>query len=260
MKLSHIAEQPHFIKALVYGYFGAGKTFFAGTASDHEEMQPVLLARAEDGALTIRGKDAMVTPRIDTMAKFDEVFNNLANKRKGWEFNTVILDSGTALLQTCLEEVVERNASGDPSKSTDRISIRDFGDANFMMRKRIRQLFMLPMHVIVTALVREEYNTSDPETRLKRGPVMCSPDFTPKLRDQVMAFADFVWHIHAKSDGTRVLITQPVKRGTTLWLAKSRGEEFSRHLPVEVENPRLPQLLEMMKAAYAAESKQEESK
>ena len=245
MKIVDIRYEPIFMKCVVYSHFGVGKTLLAGTAADEPEMRDVLLIRAEDGSTTIRHKNLKATKLVASVSEVDDLFWKLMNKKKGFEtFKTVIIDSGTALLQTCLEEVVEKNCKKDKSKDPDRVSIRDWGDANFILTKLFRHYFDLPMNVIVTALVREDFNTDDPEERARRGPTLCRPDFNPKLANRIQAFADFVWSMHRKSDGTRVLLTQP--KGS--WTGKTRGEEYAEQLPVEVENPTLPKLYQLLKS------------
>ena len=245
MKLIDPQTEPVFMKAIIFAHFGVGKTRLAGTAVDDPDMKDVLLIRAEDGSTTVRNKHITATHRVSSVSEVSDLFWKLANKHKDYKrFKTVIIDSGTALLQTCVEEVVERNCKKDTKKDPDRVTIRDWGDANFILTRLFRQFFDLPMHVIVTALVREEFNTSDPEDRMARGPVNCMPDFNPKLARRIMAFADFVWSLHIDKDGkTRKLLTQP--KGA--WCAKTRGEEFAEALPEHVDNPTLPQLYQLLR-------------
>jgi hypothetical protein len=253
MKLHSLAEQPVYIKALIYGYFGAGKTRLCGTAAEHPEMKDVLLIKCEDGSLTIKHQDAQATDLIKSVSDLDDVFWSLANKKKGYEtFKTVIIDSGTEALTMCVQEVVEKNCETDKSKDPDRVTIRDWGDANFIMTRLFRRFRDLPMHVLVTAQVREEFKTDDPSARLKTGPSICMPDFTPKLATRVMQYMDFVWALSVASDGvTRKLLTRP--KG--VWRAKTRGEEFANALGDVVENPTMPELFELLKKTSKQEGK-----
>jgi hypothetical protein len=214
-------------------------------------MKDVLLIKCEDGSLTIKHQDAQATDLIKSVSDLDEVFWGLANKKKGYEtFKTVIIDSGTEALTMCLQEVVEKNCEVDKTKDPDRVSIRDYGDANFIMTRLFRRFRDLPMHVFITAQVREEYKSDDPATRMKTGPNICLPDFTPKLATRVMQYMDFVWALHVDKDGVRKLLTRP--KG--VWRAKTRGEAFADALGEVVSNPTLPELFELLKKTSQKES------
>ena len=259
MKIFDIGDEEVYIKALVYALYGVGKTRFAGTAAEHPKMRDLLLVRCEDGHATITHQACKMTPKIRSMKEMEKLFWDLSEKRtqtfttvndKGekvterYDFanvRTVIIDSGTALLQTCLEEVVAEKIKKDKDKEPFP-TIRDFGIANFMMTKLLRQFFDLEMNVILTALVREDYNTSDPEDRMRRGPSLCRPDFTPKLANRVMSFADSVWWMEAKQNGDRILHTQP----KTPWVAKTRGDVFAKELPDAIKDPDLPNIYNLL--------------
>jgi hypothetical protein len=258
MRIVDITDEDVWMKAIIYAPFGVGKTRLCGTAAEHEEMRDVLLMRCEDGKATITHQAIKMTPRIRTIGEARQLFWNLANRKKAsfksadgesvhYDYGavkTLIIDSGTALLQTCVEEVVAKNCEKDPKKDPDRVTIRDWGDANFILTKLFREFFDLPMNVLVTALVREDYNTDDPEDRVRRGPVLCRPDFNPKLANRVMAFADFVWWMSMNKDGTRILHTQP----EGAWVAKTRGDVYASKLPAKIGNPTLPKLYTVLKS------------
>jgi hypothetical protein len=263
MRISDIASEDVYTKAIIYAPFGAGKTQLCGTAAEHQDMRDVLLMRCEDGKATITHQQLKMTPRIASIKEARDLFWDLANKRKAkfknaegeteeYDYSkvrTLIIDSGTAMLQTTIEEVVAKNCKDNPGKDPDRVTIRDWGDANFILTKLFRQFFDLPMNVLLTALVREDYNTDDPDARMRRGPVLCRPDFNPKLANRVMAFADFVWWISVKGDGTRILHTQP----DGAWVAKTRGDIFAGKLPSKIPNPTLPKIYNLLRSVQPKE-------
>ena len=237
MKLENTNETPLYLKALIYGPFGIGKTMLAGTACDVEAMRGVLLVRAEDGALTIKNNAVRATPLIDTIKLADEVYFGLAQRSPEFAgIKTVVFDSISAMLQTVLREVVDTNCRKNSNKDPNLPSQHDYGQMTFIMRRMIRRFAALPMNVIFTALLRERFNTDDEAEKMKRGPVLCMPDLTPKVAEDAMAAVDMVWALNAKADGTRVLLTQ--RSGA--WVAKTRGEEFAKALAPKLENPTLP--------------------
>lgn len=245
MKLEQGDETPLYFKALIYGPFGVGKTFFAGGALDVPEMEDVLWLKCEDGAMTIKHRTFETSPLIEKMEQIDDAFWSLAQRKKGFEnFKCVVLDGGSALLQTVLRQIVDMNCAKNPNKDPFLPSQHDYGQMTFNMRRIIRRFTQLPMHVIITAMLREQYDTDDELEKIKRGPKRCVPDFTPKVGEDAMAAVDMVWPLMAKENGTRVILTQ--RKGP--WMAKTRGELFAKQLGPMIENPSLPAIFEILKA------------
>jgi len=237
------SETTPFFKALIYGHFGVGKTQFAGTASDCEAMRDVLFVRIEDGTMTVRHKDHIELSRVvKKVADVETIFWRLAQGKADNPIRTVVLDSGTDLVQLCREEVVAKNCAKNPNKDKDQISLRDHGDVNFILTRLFRMFRDLPMHVIITALVTERFNTDDPDEKMKRGPVQCLPAFPPMLGSRVMAYVDHVWSIHRRENGSRFMLTQP--KGP--WTAKTRNDLFAVAIGTVIENPTLPTIMQLL--------------
>lgn len=253
-ELIDLDSTPFWLKLLLYGPYNSGKTHLAGTAEDHEDLSPVLLIRAEEGSFTVRGKGVKSVKRVKSVKEFDAIFWALVNNKPPYdEIRTVVLDSGTALVQTVVEEVVAKNVrDSKKDKDPDLVSIRDWGQVNFILRKRFRDLYELPKHVIVTALDRLEWKTDDAEERAKQGPSKCIPDFPPKLGRTMMASADFVWSLTVDDSEKRALYTRAHKDSKQCSHAgKTRGDAFRKVLPpkVEGENMSLPRIWNLMKQA-----------
>src|SRR5262245_41956212 len=68
---------PDWVSLFIYGEPGVGKTWFVGTAQDHEATSPMLLLDIEGGTTTLRKrKDLDVIP-VRSMQKLVEVQNML---------------------------------------------------------------------------------------------------------------------------------------------------------------------------------------
>src|SRR5690606_7158987 len=65
-----------FLKILLYGYPGIGKTVLAATANDDPRMSPALLVDFEGGTLSIADKDVDVV-RVTAFKQFNEVYDFL---------------------------------------------------------------------------------------------------------------------------------------------------------------------------------------
>ena len=64
-------ESSRYLKLLVYGGFGVGKTFLAGTAAEVASMNDVLLISAESGDLTLDSGDKPDFENIDSIPVTD---------------------------------------------------------------------------------------------------------------------------------------------------------------------------------------------
>jgi len=245
MILSPIAETPRYLKAVIYGEFGVGKTQLCGTACDDPDMQDSLLVCVEDGALTLSNASVMRTPLITTLAQLDEIHTGLYKRDKQWaRFKTVLIDGVSALNQLALRIVVASNCASNPNKDPNFPSQRDYGQTTFIMSRLLHNFFSLPMNVICTGLLRKGFDTDDEQEKLKRGPRICAPDVTPKVRDILCSTADMVWPLQAQESGKRLLLTQ--RKGP--WIAKTRGAQFAKALGPVVEDPTLPKIMAILRS------------
>lgn len=231
------------LKVLLYGPWGTGKTLFAMSAARHPQMAPVLVVNVEDGTSTGSNLDGvMETEPLDKVADADEVFWNLANGSKGYTgFRTVIIDSASALAQMAISESARANAKAN--KSELRVSQQDYLDATVIMRDLLRRYRNLDMNVIATSSLREDFDVTKPEDKLKRGAAKAGPDFNPALSKALNHVFDHVWALVLDDNGTRTLLTQ---RSTDhVYTGKSRGLEFADALGPEVSNPSLPDIFDL---------------
>lgn len=235
MQTHKIGSGPLYLKALIYGSWGVGKTLLASTAALHPEMGPALVANLEGGTITasnIEGVDE--TEQLFTVKDLDQLFWELANGSEGFaHYKTIIIDSGSALSQMCLVECARANSKAN--KQEFRLSQQDFGDNMVIVQDILRRFRNLPKHVIVTAGLREDFDVTQQIDKLKRGPASCSPDFPPALGKRLAHTFDHVWCLSVDEDGTRQLLTQ----SSGPYHAKTRGKEFAEALGAVVKDPSL---------------------
>ncbi len=236
-----IGTAPLYLNPIIAGPKGSGKTLLACTAALSEKMGPAILVNLEDGGVTASNIDNCdETQQLATFADVHEVFWSLANQAEGWDhYKTVIIDSGSALQAMNIVEVARSNGKGAHEF---RVTQQDWGDSTRMVLELLRRFKALPMHTIVTAGVREYFDTDDPVQKLRRGSVKITPDFTPALADKLMYLYDHVWYLGIGEDGeTRQLLT----RDSGAYRAKTRGKEFADTLGEVVENPNLAEIFNL---------------
>jgi phage nucleotide-binding protein len=243
MQLYRIDEGDVLLKLLIYGEFGSGKTWLAGTAADHPALRDILFVTCEGGELTVRGQDMMKTEKIESTRQIQEVLDSLVHQREGYaRFRSVVIDSITAVRDIFLEELLSQKG-----RKLDVPTIQEWGLVNVHIRRIVRHFVNLPMNVIFTCLPRFYYPKAKDENPAL-DPVEVSPDFSRKLSNAICAMVDHVWYIYedgTKEDPTqRSLLTQP----TGIYAAKTRGKLFSAEIGQMVTNPSLPKLYDTLLA------------
>lgn len=222
-KIKKVSARKVYVKALIYGEPGAGKTYLSCTAP-----KPLVLLTepsVSDATMLAVQRDLGVDPdvwEINSWNDLEEAFDYLLSGQHDYE--TVILDSLTDLyrrvMRLTLEAAIERRSTHDPD-------VPEQGDW-FRVQERIRYMVRmfrdLPMHVVFTALVMDVRN------EMRRVPLV-----QPKsLAEELPAYCNLVGYLGVKEvDGAyvRKLLVEP----TDVYAAKNPGGS----LPPVVEKPNL---------------------
>lgn len=146
--------QNQYLRALVFGPYGSGKTHFLGTAQEDERTHPALYMDFEGGEQTMAGLDIDMV-KVRTWEDFNEVYAMLA---KGTEYKTLLLDS---LSETHIFALMEILSEVGNTRDPDKLEIQDYGKASIQMRRLIRAFRDLPYHFIATS-----QDKSDREARV----------------------------------------------------------------------------------------------
>lgn len=131
-----------YLKALIFGPYGSGKTHFLGTAQLDERTFPALYLDFEGGESTLAGLDIDMI-KVRTWDDFNDVYSGLAQGEGG--YRTILLDS---LSETHIFALMDINES---QGRDDVLQIQDYGKASIQMRRLIRLFRDLPYHVFMTA-------------------------------------------------------------------------------------------------------------
>lgn len=145
-------EDANYAKVLIHSPAGHGKTHLLGTAQEDPRTFPMAFLNFEGGEQTLAGLDIDVFDIRDSK-DYDEVYKDL--RREDSPYNSVGVDSITETQISALLEILgtDKVNRADP----DQLAQQDWGIILVRMRRIVRQYVkMLPMHVFMTALSKDE--------------------------------------------------------------------------------------------------------
>jgi len=197
----------NYLNLLIYGHPGAGKTYLAGTAQDHEMTSPVLVLDVEGGTVTLRKRTGIDVIQVRSPQHMKEIHDSLRTDNNGY-YKTVVIDSITELQKLDMREVMREMLQKRPDRDPDVPDKREWGISGEHIRRIIRAYRDLEMNTIFTALM-VDYKDD------KSGQVTFSPSLPGKLRNEVPGFIDIVGYLHVTVQGeeiNRILQLQPTQK------------------------------------------------
>jgi hypothetical protein len=246
-----VAEASDWVKMMVYGVPGSGKTYLCGTSADIERMCPVLFIDIEGGTKTVRKK----WPEIKRV-RIRDIYNSEGELRKtAWDklaevyealrtgvypFRTIVVDNLSEAYKLAMDSVMLKTIARDPERDRDIPAQRDWGKTSEMVRRMVRAFRDLDAHVIFTA---HEAEVRDP----KDGTITIRPSLPGKLASEIPGFLDEVYYLYARPTGEkdehdtpaieRRILAQP----TGKYVAKTRSG-----LPSVLYNPTMGKIAEII--------------
>lgn len=254
-QIQSMQTRERWLKMLVYGKHGAGKTDLMGSSVDIPAMRGVLMIDAESGDMTladsdrIKNKDLINHIRVTSwkqVAKVQEFLKahcTLRDKKdmeglkrlqaqvtgedpKDIEepiiYNTVIIDSLTEVETYCLYGIMSVDTAKVIDGEMEVAGWGEFRKNNEMVKLLVRAFRDLPMHVLFVCA--EAYNQDE----MKK--FHYNPALTGKLSSQVQGFVDIVGWLTIGTpvegkEAPRRLYVQPVSGGPR-FDAKNRRSVF----------------------------------
>ena len=178
-----------YLKVLVYGDYGTGKTRLAGTAAQVADLRDVIFVDVEAGALTLAQMNADLDivrvskyPEFNVLYRFLRAHLNAPDDAKRAEVNTkfgvapdrryrtLVVDSLTEIQKLAMYHILGvMPETAQLDVPPDAPEFREWGQSAEMIRLLIRALRELPMHVILVAASQER---EDEKKRLRYLPAL----------------------------------------------------------------------------------------
>lgn len=183
LNIEALTERKKTLNVMIYGEPGVGKTTFASTAP-----RPMLWLEAEGGTHSIADTEGIDIVKVSGLDSYREVLSFLYENPD--KYKTVVIDSLTETQAAILKEIMQNVAKDDFSRNEFMPQFAEWGQVTGQMRAIARAFRDLPMHSVITALVREDKDELTGKTRIK-------PRLTPALAEELPAFMDACLYMYA---------------------------------------------------------------
>lgn len=267
-QMTGISTESPYLKMLVYGQPGAGKTLLTGSSIDIPSMKDVFLINAEGGDMTLRDTDIIEhtedfdwsVANVQSMSDVQNIIKVVtaharARAEKDWDkvkkinadmgipedvdkkFRTIIIDSLTEIEQYNFEKLLGQEAnraSGTLNFDSKTAEFKEYKQNHAIINLFTRHFRDLPCHLLV--ICGEVYAENDDKMQ-KFGPKL-----TGKLVTSLPAYFDVVGRLEATENRAekrldRKLHVQPSNR----WYAKNRRSCFKEPMML---NPTMRTIME----------------
>lgn len=224
-----------YLKMLVYGKPGVGKTTLAASAGKLARTGPALLLNIDPGGLAVVGMPGVKVVDIKSWSDVYKVISYLKSLVPSPPpFKTLIIDSLTELQYLNLDAISRARNKG---KETDEIYLDEYGISTRQIRRLVRWLRDYPIHVVYTAQEGTSKDKEQDETIF--------PALTDKLRIALLAYMDIIAYlrtlvkeVEGKPTLQRVAIFQPYGK----FVAKDRSP--GGRIGMQMANPSIPRILQ----------------
>lgn len=231
LNIERLAERDKHIKMLVYGESGVGKTVLASSAP-----RPILWIESEGGTNSIADPEGIDVIRVQSLETYREALRFLRSD-EGKKYQTVVLDSFTETQASVLKEIMVAVSERDENRDEFTPQFQDYQRLVGVMREIVRGFRDLPMHVVFTALTRED---KDDMT----GRVTVRPRLSPAVANEIPGFMDVVGYLYMSTekngeveDGPMEIHRNILLVPTGKYLAKVRAPEGTE-IPTHIKDPK----------------------
>lgn len=184
------AEYGQYVKMMVYGPPGSGKTLFSSTAKD------VLIGNIDEGLMTLAERGVAYTD-IQHPEDLHELLMHLRQPNHGYK--TVVIDTLDELQKVFIASKLKKERK-------EQMALQDWGWLGEQLQKVLRAYRSLPMNVIFLC-------HSTTETDNESGGLAEKPLLQGAIKDQVAGFFDLVAYIQATTmkEGEDLVVTHHLR-------------------------------------------------
>lgn len=188
-----ISETTSYVKMLLYGHPGSGKTRFCADAPN-----PIWID-TENSTETLRNWPEYKHIPTRTPKNSEEIFEIIKEAIKSPEVDTIVIDSVTSALDFFLRQRVEAVIKKDPNKRSDPNILyeADYKYLTQVFSRLFNDLTQAPLNVVV---IFHEGIYRNPETQKIEA---IFPDVTPRLRQAVSRLVNVVAYLEAEHSELR---------------------------------------------------------
>jgi phage nucleotide-binding protein len=227
-RIAKVDTGPMYLKLLVYGKNGRGKTRFAASGPN-----TLLIDCNEKGTMSVRDRDIDVY-YLEDFRDLDALYWHLAEGTH--KYKSVALDTVSNLQRLGMQYVLEESVAMDASKDAMMPTKRDWGKLAELMRTCILNFRNLPMNVIFTC--QERVNDDGDETTGAE----VFPEVSPGTRSTLCASVDIIGRLYTKQKEDKSVEYRMLVGPSERYLSKDR----SGKLPRAIRNPNVPGLIKVL--------------
>lgn len=210
-KIETPTTKRRFMKMLIYGRHGIGKTTLAASATEVETMKDILIIDAEAGDLSLLGFEGIDTITVSTFEQVSKILHFLKVHHDFWvkgdleklcrlqeqvtgqeegtvtepkKYLTIIIDSLTEVEALVMNQLLGIGANVQLHDDVGSAEWSEYKKNKNMIERMVREFKNLPMHIIM--ICSESY--SQDETKK----MLFQPSMTGKLSRSIQGFFDIV--------------------------------------------------------------------
>lgn len=189
-----VSEATPYVKVLLYGRNGKGKTRIAATAP-----KPLIIDVNEQGTSSVRNyPDAHVL----NCSRWEDITYAYWYLRSGnHPFESAIIDTLTQAQKICMKHVLNEAEDRDPNRPASMPDRRAWGQMTELMKPIIFDFRNLPMHIVFVCQERVDRASDDEEESGEVQPRVV-PDLSPSVRGDAMAAVGIMGRVYRR--GVRI--------------------------------------------------------